>query len=85
MSPDQIDHFDQNDSEGQAVKEPFVYEGRLRVFDPEPGYEMYLLDHPKAEGNHGPGLVDEIEIWAMRSMFMETDGPRYRITVEEIG
>lgn len=67
------------------MSSPFVYEGRLRAFDPEPGYELYLLDHPaREEFDYGPSLVDEIEGWSGRRMFMETDGPRYRITVEEI-
>lgn len=65
-------------------KEPFVYEGRLRAFDPEPGYELYLLDHPEAEEFDVPSLANEIESWSDRRMFLETDGPRYRITVEEI-
>lgn len=66
------------------MKEPFVYEGRLRAFDPEPGYELYLLDHPDSEGDYGPSLANEIESWSGRRMFLETEGPRYRITVEEI-
>lgn len=68
-------------------KEPFVYEGRLRGIDPEPGYELQLLDHPAAEEFYGPNLAGEIERWhdGTLSLFLNQGGPRFRITVEEIG
>ena len=66
------------------MAEPFVYEGRIKSFDPEPGIEIYLIDHPKAEGDWGLSLADEIERWADEQIFARVSGRRYRITVEEI-
>lgn len=43
--------------------EPFVYEGRIRVFDPEPGEEIYLVDHAEGDGSWGPTLVSALSEW----------------------
>lgn len=65
-------------------REPFVYEGRIRIFDPEPGDVIYLLDHPEAEEFNPPALVDALEVWRGEGMmFLDIPG-RFRITVEEI-
>ena len=64
-------------------RKPFVYEGRIRVFDPEPGDVIYLLDHPQAEEGWGPNLTDLIGDWRGEWTFGDVPG-RFRITVEEL-
>lgn len=66
------------------MSEPFVYEGRIRIFDPEPGDVIYLQDHPDANEYGGPDLVSALEKWRGEGMmFLDIPG-RFRITVEEI-
>lgn len=65
------------------MREPLIYEGRIRVFDPEPGHEIYLTDHPSADEYGGPDLVSVIQKWRDEWMFLEVPG-RFRITVEEL-
>jgi hypothetical protein len=65
------------------MREPLVYEGRVRVFDPEPGDVIYLTDHPSADEHGGPNLTHVIEKWRQEWMFGEVPG-RFRITVEEL-
>jgi hypothetical protein len=64
----------------------FVYEGRIRIFDPEPGDVIYLQDHPDRDPqcSSGPGLVDALEKWRGEGMLFGDVPGRYRITVEEI-
>lgn len=67
------------------MADPVVYEGRIRIYDPEPGHEIYLLDHAEAEGDWGPSLADLLEkgFEGLRCV-----GPEFgpvRITVELIG
>jgi hypothetical protein len=62
----------------------FIYEGRIRVFDPEPGDVIYLLDHPDAEEFNSPALVDALERHRGEGMMFGDIPGRFRITVEEI-
>lgn len=63
---------------------PFVYEGRIRVFDPVPGEEIYLIDHPDAADGFGPDLVSALSDWrGGERLFLDIPG-RFRITVEEV-
>lgn len=69
-----------------AKREPFVYEGRIRTFDPEPGDVVYLIDHPEAtEYDSDANLTHLIENWIGEGMICcgPPKGP-FRITVEEI-
>jgi hypothetical protein len=64
--------------------DPFIYEGRIRVFDTEPGDEIYLLDHPDAAKGFGPDLVSALSKHRDEGMmFLDIPG-RFRITIEEI-
>lgn len=59
-----------------------LYQGRIRIFDPEPGSAIYLLDHADAEGDWGPDLADVLE---RQFDGLECVGPPFgpvRITVE---
>lgn len=67
-------------------REPFVYEGRIRVFDPEPGDVIYLQDHGgEADEFDGPALVNALATWRGEGMMFGDIPGRFRITVEEIG
>lgn len=66
------------------MAEPFVYEGAIRIFDPEPGSVIYLLDHPDADEYGGPDLVEALSKHRGEGMmFLDIPG-RFRITIEEL-
>ena len=67
------------------ARKPLVYKGRIRIFDPEPGEEIYLIDHPAGDGEFGPSLAACIEDWSGRTIrSVGPASPPLRITVEEV-